>query len=66
MFAHKSVPHLLSQHALACMAKTLSFDTVCLFCLRIGSSHQVQYMSLLVSYGCKLLDRVYFISRLWH
>jgi hypothetical protein len=25
MFAHKSVPHLLSQHALACMAKALSF-----------------------------------------
>jgi hypothetical protein len=25
MFAHKSVPHLSSQHALACMAKTLSF-----------------------------------------
>ncbi len=27
MFAHKSVPHLSSQHALARMAKTLSFHT---------------------------------------
>jgi hypothetical protein len=27
MFAHKSVPHLLSQRAVACMAKPLSFHT---------------------------------------
>ncbi len=44
MFAHKLVPHLLSQHALARIANPyLSFNTVCLFCLRISSSHQVLY-----------------------
>jgi hypothetical protein len=31
MFVHKSVPHLSSQRALICMAKTLSFHIITIF-----------------------------------
>jgi hypothetical protein len=35
MFAHKSVPHLSSQRALARMAKTLSFNNIMIIIITI-------------------------------